>query len=396
MQYIPADNTFNLMLMDAMGSLGAGLGRYRRGQKTQQDFSRVSDWLKSGMIGEYPDVSDPTAQQLLLDAIYRKQQNNPMTSVVQGAKQVSDLVNAGILSPDQGQQLFMRNFGQDWLQAMGGPVREPQFRIVPEGLPYGVSPEQYAEANRAETQRKIKGSSGGRRMISYWDKNGNKKLRLVNDDNFNDVIQSIADSGGKFENDSLSNELSHWQTVLQKTLDPLGDVLPGQEETAQLAADRISVLRTLLGSQGQRNSNSPQSQPVETGLPTGKTDVSQSKSQVVEPENIDQFWKNWLNRLEDENAGLASSDAMENFKKEFIDYATKKLGMTKEQAEEDFALRWIEEREKRGFWRDDVLPDLPGEITKDSIKVYNPAGQLGIIPRKQLKDAIKQGYRLVR
>jgi hypothetical protein len=121
-----------------------------------------------------------------------------------------------------------------------------------------------------------------------------------------------------------------------------------------------------------------------------------TQQQAIEPETIDEFWKKGLDRLEDEHAGLASSDAMENFKKEFVDYATKKLGMTKEQAEGEFIIRWVEGRNKRSFWRDDVLPNLPGEISKDKIMVYSPTGEMGVIPRKQLKEAIKQGYRLVR
>ena len=261
--------------------------------------------------------------------------------------------------------------------------------MQPKGLPFGVSPEQYAAANRAEIERKIKGSSGGRRVIEFWDKDGNKHKKLVADDNFNDVIQSIIESGGRLEEDSLTKELSYWQTSLQKTLDPLGDVLPGQEETAALANERISILRNMI-----RGKSLPAEQPQLQGDMTEQQ--ADTQQQAIEPETIDEFWKKGLDRLEDEHAGLASSDAMENFKKEFVDYATKKLGMTKEQAEGEFIIRWVEGRNKRSFWRDDFLPNLPGEISKDKIMVYSPTGEMGVIPRKQLKEAIKQGYRLVR
>lgn len=260
---------------------------------------------------------------------------------------------------------------------------------------YGKVPGEYRYLNEEERRnaalRKTGqgSSSGGKRVIDFWDKDGNKHKKLVNDDNFNDVIQSIIESGGRLEDDSLTKELSYWQTSLQKTLDPLGDVLPGQEETAALANERISILRDMI-----HGKSLPAEQPQLQGDMTEQQ--ADTQQQAIEPETIDEFWKKGLDRLEDEHAGLASSDAMENFKKEFVDYATKKLGMTKEQAEGEFIIRWVEGRNKRSFWRDDVLPNLPGEISKDKIKVYSPTGEMGVIPRKQLKEAIKQGYRLVR
>jgi hypothetical protein len=392
---------------------------------------------------------------------------------------------------------------------------------------YGKVPGEYRYLNEEERRnaalRKTGqgSSSGGKRVIDFWDKYGNKHKKLVTDDNFNDVIQSIIESGGRLEEDSLTKELSYWQTSLQKTLDPLGDVLPGQEETAALANERISILRNMIrgkslpAEQPQLQGDMTEQQAVDratqaverskqvieigeqfpikpfidkipetvkvgkldkvksvqaiqnamveyanvlvqqygltdfeaqreaerqvrllqekdgnrfgfrefpeqeiyypqdrAGSPpaVGQTDmIARDRSQVdmteqqadtqqqaIEPETIDEFWKKGLDRLEDEHAGLASSDAMENFKKEFVDYATKKLGMTKEQAEGEFIIRWVEGRNKRSFWRDDVLPNLPGEISKDKIMVYSPTGEMGVIPRKQLKEAIKQGYRLVR
>jgi len=354
-----------------------------RNRRNQQDFISAANAIGVN-LPENTNISDPVTQRLVLDAINRKQKD-PMTAVIEGYNAIQNTD----LPPELKQQLFNRNLGQLWLQAMGGPYRTPGFDTQPKGLPFGVSPEQYAAANRAEIERKIKGSSGGRRVIDFWDKDGNKHKKLINDDNFNDVIQSIIESGGRLEEDSLTKELSYWQTSLQKTLDPLGDVLPGQEETAALANERISILRNMI-----RGKSLPAEQPQLQGNMTEQQ--ADTQQQAIEPETIDEFWKKGLDRLEDEHAGLASSDAMENFKKEFVDYATKKLGMTKEQAEGEFIIRWVEGRNKRSFWRDDVLPNLPGEISKDKIKVYSPTGEMGIIPRKQLKEAIKQGYRLVR
>lgn len=307
-----------------------------RNRQNQQDFISAANAIGVN-LPENTNISDPVTQRLVLDAINRKQTPEP--------------------------QKFNQYFG--------------------------LTPEEVAAANRAENQRKIKGSSGSRRVIDFWDKDGNKRKKLVNDDNFNEVIQSIVESGGRLEEDSLTKELSYWQTSLQKTLDPLGDVLPGQEETAALANERIGILRDLI-----RGKSLPAEQPQLQGNMTEQQ--ADTQQQAIEPETIDEFWKKGLDRLEDEHAGLASSDAMENFKKEFVDYATKKLGMTKEQAEGEFIIRWVEGRNKRSFWRDDVLPNLPGEISKDKIMVYSPTGEMGVIPRKQLKEAIKQGYRLVR
>lgn len=154
--------------------------------------------------------------------------------------------------------------------------------MQPKGLPFGVSPEQYAAANRAEIERKIKGSSGGRRVIEFWDKDGNKHKKLVADDNFNDVIQSIIESGGRLEEDSLTKELSYWQTSLQKTLDPLGDVLPGQEETAALANERISILRNMI-----RGKSLPAEQPQLQGDMT-EQQADTALKEIMSPEAYQQ------------------------------------------------------------------------------------------------------------
>ena len=172
------------MPLEAVEQFGAlNMVENMRNRQNQQDFISAANAIGVN-LPENTNISDPVTQRLVLDAINRKQTPEP--------------------------QKFDQYFG--------------------------LTPEEVAAANRAEIERKIKGSSsGGRRVIDFWDKDGNKHKKLVTDDNFNDVIQSIIESGGRLEEDSLTKELSYWQTSLQKTLDPLGDVLPGQEETAALA-----------------------------------------------------------------------------------------------------------------------------------------------------------------
>lgn len=147
---------------------------------------------------------------------------------------------------------------------------------------YGKVPGEYRYLNEEERRnaalRKTGqgSSSGGKRVIDFWDKDGNKHKKLVTDDNFNDVIQSIIESGGRLEEDSLTKELSYWQTSLQKTLDPLGDVLPGQEETAALANERISILRNMI-----RGKSLPAEQPPEQ--PQLQGDMTEQQADTRQP-----------------------------------------------------------------------------------------------------------------
>ena len=247
-----------------------------RNRRNQQDFISAANAIGVN-LPENTNISDPVTQRLVLDAINRKQKD-PMTAVIEGYNAIQNTD----LPPELKQQLFNRNLGQLWLQAMGGPYRTPGFDTQPKGLPFGVSPEQYAAANRAEIERKIKGSSGGRRVIDFWDKDGNKHKKLINDDNFNDVIQSIIESGGRLEEDSLTKELSYWQTSLQKTLDPLGDVLPGQEETTALANERISLLRDLI-----RGKSLPAEQPQLQGDMT-EQQADTALKEIMSPEAYQQ------------------------------------------------------------------------------------------------------------
>lgn len=248
-----------------------------RNRQNQQDFISAANAIGVN-LPENTTISDPVTQRLVLDAINRKQKD-PMTAVIEGYNAIQNTD----LPQELKQQLFNRNLGQLWLQAMGGPYRTPGFETQPKGLPFGVSPEQFAAANRAEIERKIKGSSsGGRRVIDFWDKDGNKHKKLVTDDNFNDVIQSIIESGGRLEEDSLIKELSYWQTSLQKTLDPLGYVLPGQEETAALANERISLLRDLI-----RGKSLPAEQPQLQGDMT-EQQADTALKEIMSPEAYQQ------------------------------------------------------------------------------------------------------------
>lgn len=201
-----------------------------RNRQNQQDFISAANAIGVN-LPENTNISDPVTQRLVLDAINRKQTPEP--------------------------QKFDQYFG--------------------------LTPEEVAAANRAEIERKIKGSSsGGRRVIDFWDKDGNKHKKLVTDDNFNDVIQSIIESGGRLEEDSLTKELSYWQTSLQKTLDPLGDVLPGQEETAALANERISLLRDLI-----RGKSLPAEQPQLQGDMT-EQQADTALKEIMSPEAYQQ------------------------------------------------------------------------------------------------------------
>ena len=233
---------------------------------------RMGTTSKYGVMpGTYQHLTPEEQRKAsLISAGIEPRVGDPMTAVIEGYNAIQNTD----LPPELKQQLFNRNLGQLWLQAVGGPYRTPGFDTQPKGLPFGVSPEQYAAANRAEIERKIKGSSGGRRVIDFWDKDGKKHKKLINDDNFNDVIQSIIESGGRLEEDSLTKELSYWQTSLQKTLDPLGDVLPGQEETAALANERISILRNMI-----RGKSLPAEQPQLQGDMTEQ----QADTALIEP-----------------------------------------------------------------------------------------------------------------
>jgi len=212
-----------------------------RNRRNQQDFISAANAIGVN-LPENTNISDPVTQRLVLDAINRKQKD-PMTAVIEGYNAIQNTD----LPPELKQQLFNRNLGQLWLQAMGGPYRTPGFDTQPKGLPFGVSPEQYAAANRAEIERKIKGSSGGR-----------------------------------LEEDSLTKELSYWQTSLQKTLDPLGDVLPGQEETTALANERISLLRDLI-----RGKSLPAEQPQLQGDMT-EQQADTALKEIMSPEAYQQ------------------------------------------------------------------------------------------------------------
>ena len=209
-----------------------------RNRRNQQDFISAANAIGVN-LPENTNISDPVTQRLVLDAINRKQKD-PMTAVIEGYNAIQNTD----LPPELKQQLFNRNLGQLWLQAMGGPYRTPGFDTQPKGLPFGVSPEQYAAANRAEIERKIK----GRRL----------------------------------EEDSLTKELSYWQTSLQKTLDPLGDVLPGQEETTALANERISLLRDLI-----RGKSLPAEQPQLQGDMT-EQQADTALKEIMSPEAYQQ------------------------------------------------------------------------------------------------------------
>lgn len=219
------------MPLEAVEQFGAlNMVENMRNRQNQQDFISAANAIGVN-LPENTTISDPVTQRLVLDAINRKQTPEP--------------------------QKFDQYFG--------------------------LTPEEVAAANRAEIERKIKGSSsGGRRVIDFWDKDGNKHKKLVTDDNFNDVIQSIIESGGRLEEDSLTKELSYWQTSLQKTLDPLGDVLPGQEETAALANERISLLRDLI-----RGKSLPAEQPQLQGDMT-EQQADTALKEIMSPEAYQQ------------------------------------------------------------------------------------------------------------
>jgi len=219
------------MPLEAVEQFGAlNMVENMRNRQNQQDFISAANAIGVN-LPENTNISDPVTQRLVLDAINRKQTPEP--------------------------QKFDQYFG--------------------------LTPEEVAAANRAEIERKIKGSSsGGRRVIDFWDKDGNKHKKLVTDDNFNDVIQSIIESGGRLEEDSLTKELSYWQTSLQKTLDPLGDVLPGQEETAALANERISLLRDLI-----RGKSLPAEQPQLQGDMT-EQQADTALKEIMSPEAYQQ------------------------------------------------------------------------------------------------------------
>ena len=215
------------MPLEAVEQFGAlNMIENMRNRQNQQEFISAANAIGVN-LPENTNISDPVTQRLVLDAINRRQ--------------------------------------------------TPEFNQY-----FGLTPEEVAAANRAENQRKIKGSSGGRRVIDFWDKDGNKHKKLINDDNFNDVIQSIIESGGRLEEDSLTKELSYWQTSLQKTLDPLGDVLPGQEETAALANERISLLRDLI-----RDKSLPAEQPQLQGNMT-EQQADTALKEIMSPEAYQQ------------------------------------------------------------------------------------------------------------
>ena len=261
---------------------------------------------------------------------------DPMTAVIEGYNAIQNTD----LPPELKQQLFNRNLGQLWLQAVGGPYRTPGFDTQPKGLPFGVSPDQYAAANRAEIERKIKGSSGGRRVIDFWDKDGNKHKKLINDDNFNDVIQSIIESGGRLEEDSLTKELSYWQTSLQKTLDPLGDVLPGQEETAALANERISLLRNMI-----RGKSLPAEQPQ--AVERGKQVIEIGEQFPIKPfiDKIPETVK--VGKLDKVKSVQAIQDAMV----EYANVLVQQYGLTdfEAQREAERQVRLLQEKDGNRF-----------------------------------------------
>jgi len=171
------------------------------------------------------------------------------------------------------------------------------------------------------------------------------------------------------------------------------------------------------------------------------------------PEAFNLVWDNMLSELEDGHVGRATKKAMVEQMKKFRDLAMQ-TGVPAHVAQSDFLMRWKKAADKASVWRDDVVPPFPKEYEKylkespetvgaegggagamafgepesfaavngqeqvlpegpvakmgvgkgaalqdmshlmkgGSVKVKNKQGQVGLIPRSQLKDALAEGY----
>lgn len=165
------------------------------------------------------------------------------------------------------------------------------------------------------------------------------------------------------------------------------------------------------------------------------------------PAAFDLVWDKMMSELEDAQFGRATKASMLEQMKKFQDLAMQ-TGVPAHVAQVDFLMRWKKAADKASAWRDDVVPPFPKEyeqyLTKEpegqavapatmgeqpfasvngqeqtlpqgpvakmsvgkgaalqdmshllsegSVKVKNKQGQVGFIPRSQLKDALAEGY----